>query len=235
MRTSSSLKISGGYDDDTLLINQGAKDLNLVGKGQSPHRVVSVYDNLVVNRALYVPNNPNVVEGPIFALTKTYFDVECRYYLGPSYSDHFSGNVGRWPLVESGNPAQDDFRPSGTPPANIMYSFGFSPGSSPSESITWNWARLIWRGVALDNTERDFLFTIHVNTDFFSDVVFETHVPVRGGFYVRSFGNSRGFSTNVSPWFRPQSFTLATIWLYMSSTLSNSTYRFGRMWVQFKA
>ena len=117
-----------------------------------------------------------------------------------------------------------------------MYHFGFSPSTSPSESITWTWARLIWRGVALDNTARDFLFTIHVDTgEYFSDVAYDSYVPDRGGFVIRSLGDSRGFSTCVSPWFRPTSFTSSTIWLYMSSSLGNSTYRFGRMWVQFKA
>ena len=76
---------------------------------------------------------------------------------------------------------------------------------------------------------------MHVNTDFFSDVVYESHVPIRGGYFVTSFGDSRGFSTCVSPWFKPQTFTNASLFLYMSSNLRNSTYRMGRMWVQFKA
>jgi len=94
------------------------------------------------------------------------------------------------------------------------------------ETLT-TWARLIWRGVALSNNTRD----VTANVDMYNK--WNGMTTTLTTFVFQSFGDSRGFSTTVSPWFKPSTFydIMPVFGLRLTSNTGTVTYRIGQMWI----
>jgi hypothetical protein len=203
-----------------MYLEEGKTALLIVGKGAypTPVRRVSVYDKLVVNRDAIVPRIqglPYGTVGPIMKLPPPPLLLQSLDMISPASEL----GQGYFVFLDGNN--------------------GFSPDNSPGEDITWNFTRLIWRGVALDNIERNVQCTIEAfkfigNTFVHRDLFPESVIR----FDIATLGQNLGFSTVVSPWFRVDpnfpDLSLVTLDIRFKSDIAGK-YRVGGMWMQFKA
>ena len=220
----------------SLILNGRAPSAGAKGK-------VDIYDDLIVSRNIInhngVVTGPGGALGPMLSMKKGYVDIlfqktsPINPYIG-SYWFVESGNVGNITTNEGNlTPVISyNYKTVVNTSGSIVTAGTFSPSSSPGESISWGSARLIWRGCALDDDQRDLTCKINVFSSW-SQATKETV----SSFIIETYGSSQGYSTTVTPWFRVGVSTLDisyAINMTLSSTVA-TTYRLGRVWMQFKA
>ena len=228
-------------------VSESISSLNLNGRAPSAGAKgkVAIFDDLIVNGDTVnhdgVVTGPGGTLGPTLSMKKGFIDI---VFQKTSPLDPYIGSF--W-FVESGNVGYISTNEGFFMPV-ISYNFRyvvntygftviagtFSPSSSPGETISWSSARLIWRGVALDDDERDLTVAINVHQ--------ATKKVTVATFNTRTYGSSQGYSTTVTPWFQVSAQTSAGYYTDTSyainMTFSSSvatTYRLGRVWMQFRA
>jgi ubiquitin len=109
---------------------------------------------------------------------------------------------------------------------------GFLFQDTSDDNMVWNQARLIFRGTALTDTDND------VTTMTIQDFVYSRtpqYSNITSQFSITSKTKSRGYLTNASPWFTMSSNEVRHLAVYVNSSSTSSVYRFGSVYIQFRA
>ena len=202
-----------GFWSFSMNIYEGTNSLNVVGKFIScplpaASTIVAFYDNVVVNGEVFVkgfgPRRGSVKSasgtiGPMLSFKKGFNDIVGEYLPNVYPTTPYVGS--HW-FTEPGNTPLSlpvfffNFRRFIDADGNTRTAGTFSPNSSPSETISWGQARLIWRGCALDNVQRNLSCEINLVTSLNDSLKITV-----SAFDITTLGDSRGFTTVVSPWF----------------------------------
>jgi hypothetical protein len=171
-----------------------------------------LYDDVYVAQDLYVEGAINGASGtmsPMLMLLYDASDIFINQFTESSGICDYTIMAALYPymgelwLTETSNPSVGHPTKGG----HVMFMGRFNPSFpgyniprfQTQEIITWTWARLVWSGCTLNNNERDLCCQIRMY-DKWSGLLY-----VLSTLYIRTLGSSRGYTTNLSPWFNPSS------------------------------
>lgn len=139
-----------------------------------------------------------------------------------AYTDVASGN--RLILdntLEAGNEAGSNV---------LFFGDGFISQDLSDDNMQWRQARILFRGTAQTNIDNE------ITNMTVQQWVSETgYTSLTSTFSVTSRQMKRGFLTYASPWFSMPSSDERHIAIMISSSTNNSTFRFGSVYLQFRA
>lgn len=128
--------------------------------------------------------------------------------------------------VEAGNEvSHSTWRP-------LFNSSSFIYNNTSGETIQWNYARLILRGMSMTLSNDD-ITNISVQEYYYDRV--PQYSNVTGVFSVSNMSYKNGYKTIVTPWFTNTVNDARHLAVYVHSTTYNSIFRFGSVYIQFKA
>ena len=131
--------------------------------------------------------------------------------------------------IEAGNDTanQQSFR-------GLFHASGFLlPAHNFSgEDIRWNEARLIFRGMSLTYSNNE-VTTLKVKEYHYDRV--PQYADLSANFALSNMGRDFGYSTIISPWFSPGTSNVRHLAMEVVSATYNSLYRFGSVYIQFRA
>jgi hypothetical protein len=107
------------------------------------------------------------------------------------------------------------------------------PGHNFSgEDIRWNEARLIFRGMSLTYSNNE-VSTLKVKEYYYDRV--PQYADVTAAFSLSNAGRDYGYSTVITPWFIAGTSNVRHLAMEVVSATHNSQYRFGSVYIQFRA
>lgn len=128
--------------------------------------------------------------------------------------------------VEAGNEASHTtWRP-------LFNSNGFLLNNLSGETMNWNQARLIFRGMALTAFANE-VSTMVVQEYYYNRVPQYSNVTV--AFAVSNLVQNRGYHTTVTPWFSSTVSDARHLAVQLTNSTSNATFRFGSVYIQFRS
>lgn len=127
--------------------------------------------------------------------------------------------------IEAGNEISDTtWRP-------LYNATSFLYNNTSGETIQWNYARLIFRGMSMTLSNSD-------NTTLSVQEYYYNRTPqysnITGTFTVSNMSYSKGYKTVVTPWFTNTVNDVRHLAVYVHSSTYNSLFRFGSVYIQYK-
>jgi hypothetical protein len=111
----------------------------------------------------------------------------------------------------------------------LFYGNGFLHLDTSDDNMQWKQARLIFRGTAQTNIDME------LHTMVVQEWVDGSYTSISTDFNIMSRKLQRGYLTNTSPWFEMSTNNERHLAILLQSSTLSSTYRFGSVYLQFRA
>lgn len=125
--------------------------------------------------------------------------------------------------LEAGNPANTTSKP-------LFYGKSFLYQDASDESMSWKYARLLFRGCPLTQLATSSTMSIQ---DFISSRT-PQYSNIISPFSLSNEGSDNGYVSYGTPWFSMASSNARHIALYYSANTQNAAFRIGQVHIQFK-
>lgn len=122
---------------------------------------------------------------------------------------------------------------AGNPGSSLFYGNTFLYQDASDENMSWNAARLLFRGCPL--TPDPSVSTFNVQEGLFdSNINDYIYTNITTDFTLSNEGSASGYVTYGTPWFSMTNSNARQIALFLSSNDQNSSFRVGQVVIQFK-